>query len=67
MSQVPEKYPGDEQFDPEDRTMSYAKKLMTENQLWRDIRNEAKTNKSLQEALDRAILIYHLSKSNGKK
>lgn len=67
MSQVPEQYPGDDQFDPQDRTMSYARKLMLDNQLWRDIRDEAKENPALQEALDRAILIYHLSKSNGQK
>ncbi len=67
MSQVPEKYPGDEQFDPTDRTMTYARKIMLDNQLWRDIREEAKTNAALQDALDRAILIYHMSKSNGKK
>jgi hypothetical protein len=33
-----------------------------ENQLWHDIRRAAKTNNSLQAALDHAIMIYKLSK-----
>jgi len=36
-----------------------------ENQLWHDIREAAKSNPSLQEALERAIIIYELSKENG--
>lgn len=40
---------------------------MREDQLWGQIRRAAKTNKTLQEALDHAILIYHLSKDHGKK
>jgi hypothetical protein len=40
---------------------------MKEDKLWGDIRREARTNKVLQDALDRAILIYHLSKNNGKE
>lgn len=38
-----------------------------EDRLWGEIRIEARTNKVLQAALDRAILIYHLSKNNGKE
>ena len=38
-----------------------------EDRLWGEIRIEARTNKVLQAALDRAILIYHLSKDHGKK
>lgn len=40
-----------------------------EIRLWRDICQAAKTNTALQEALDRVILLYHLSKDddNGKK
>jgi hypothetical protein len=38
-----------------------------EDQLWGNIRRAAKTNSSLQEALERAIIIYHLSKDNGEK
>lgn len=33
-----------------------------EDKLWGDIRRAAKTNAALQEALDRAIIIYKLSK-----
>ena len=40
---------------------------MKEDKLWGDVRREARTNKVLQDALDRAILIYHLSKNNGKE
>jgi hypothetical protein len=38
-----------------------------EDKLWGDIRRAAKTNSALQEALERAIIIYHLSKDNGQK
>ena len=33
-----------------------------ENKLWGEIRREAKVNPALQKALDRAIMIYRLSK-----
>jgi hypothetical protein len=35
-----------------------------ENQLWYDIRKAAKTNTSLQSALEQCIIIYKLSKEN---
>ena len=35
---------------------------MRENKMWGEIRREAKTNPALQKALDRAILVYRLSK-----
>jgi len=35
---------------------------MEEELLWREIRDAAKTNSTLQEALDHAIMIYKLSK-----
>ena len=37
-----------------------------EDKLWGDIRREAKTNPTLQKALDRAIMIYKLSKDKIK-
>ena len=37
-----------------------------EDKLWGDIRREAKTNLTLQKALDRAIMIYKLSKDKIK-
>jgi hypothetical protein len=33
-----------------------------ENKMWGEIHREAKTNPALQKALDRAIMIYRLSK-----
>lgn len=39
---------------------------MLEDKLWGDIRRAAKTNASLQEALDRVKLLYHLSKEDAK-
>ena len=38
-----------------------------EDQLWGEIRRAAKTNKTLQDALERVIIIYQLSKDNGTK
>jgi hypothetical protein len=38
-----------------------------EAKLWGDIRRAAKTNKALQTAIDNVIIMYHLSKDNGKK
>lgn len=38
-----------------------------ESLLWREIRKVAKTNPALQNALDQCIMLYHLSKENGKK
>lgn len=37
---------------------------MREDALWGEIRRSAKTNPALQHALDRAILIYRLSKDD---
>jgi len=37
---------------------------MKEDQLWEDIRSAAKTNKSLQKALERVKMLYRLSKDN---
>lgn len=38
-----------------------------ENQLWHEIRVAALTNPALQDVLDRAKILYHLGKNNGKK
>ena len=38
-----------------------------EDKLWGEIRRAAKTNTALHEVLERAILVYHLSKDHGKK
>ena len=34
--------------------------------VWKDIIKESRTNPTLQEAIERVIIIYHLSKDNGK-
>lgn len=39
---------------------------MKEDKLWGNIRRAASTNPALQDALDRAIIIYNLSKQNGQ-
>ena len=40
---------------------------LREKKLWDEIRRAAKSNQILQEALDRAIMIYHLSQKNNAK
>jgi hypothetical protein len=45
-----------------------AKSLIDEledQKLWGELRRTAKTNPLLRDALDRAIMIYHLSKNDG--
>ena len=37
-----------------------------EDQMWGEIRRMAKTNPTLQDALNRAIMIYQLSKADKK-
>ena len=39
-------------------------KHMLEDKMWGEIRRAARTNPTLQDALDRAIMIYQLSKTN---
>ena len=36
---------------------------LMEDKLWGDIRRAARTNPALQDALERAIMIYHLTKT----
>lgn len=38
---------------------------LQEDKLWGEIRRAARTNPALQEVLDRAIIIYQLSRQNG--
>jgi hypothetical protein len=35
--------------------------------VWKDIIKESRTNPTLQEAVDRVKILYHLSKDNGEK
>jgi hypothetical protein len=39
---------------------------LMDSKMWGEIRREAKNNPLLQDALDRAIIIYHLSKKNAE-
>lgn len=43
----------------------YERFLKDELRLWEDIVRAGRTNENLQSALERAKLIYHLSKDNG--
>lgn len=49
-----------------DYSQSYdsTREHMMDNKFWGDLRREAQTNVALQRALDRAIMIYRLSKDN---
>ena len=38
-----------------------------DDKLWGEIRRASRTNRVLHEALERAKIIYHLSKDHGKK
>lgn len=40
---------------------------LKERELWGKIHRASKTNLLLREALDRAIMLYHLSEKDGKK
>ena len=40
---------------------------LKEDKLWGEIRRAAKSNPLLQDALERAIMIYHLGRNNGKE
>ena len=40
---------------------------LREQKLWGNIHRAAKSNPVLQEALERVIMIYHLSEQDGKK
>jgi hypothetical protein len=40
---------------------------LREQKLWGEIHRAAKTNPLLKDALDRAIMIYHLGKKDGKE
>jgi hypothetical protein len=49
-------------FDPRTSDGRPLREHILEDKLWGEIRREAKTNITLQKALDRAIMIYRLSK-----
>lgn len=47
-------------------TMSEAVRHMLEDRLWRHIREAAKDNPALQDALEQALIIYELSRKNNE-
>jgi hypothetical protein len=61
------KYEMEDKPDPRTHDGRPLREHMLEDKLWGNIRRAAKTNSALQEALERAIIIYHLSKDNGQK
>jgi hypothetical protein len=52
----------DLKYDPRTGTGRPLYEEIQESKLWGEIRREARTNITLQKALDRAIMIYRLSK-----
>jgi hypothetical protein len=52
----------DDKPDPRTNDGRPLRDHILENKMWGDIRREAKANPALQKALDRAIIIYKLSK-----
>lgn len=55
------------QYDPiTGHRLPENKNELDDHMIWNDIRREAKSNTALQKALERAILIYKLSKDYGK-
>jgi hypothetical protein len=50
----------------ESQQVREVRKACDDMRLWQDICRAAKTNAALQEAIDRVILLYHLSKEDGK-
>lgn len=45
----------------------YERYLKDELQLWKEIVRAGRTNPALQQALERAKIIYHLGKTDGKE
>ena len=56
------KYEMEDKPDPRTNDGRPLHEHLQESKLWGEIRREAKTNITLQRALDRAIMIYRLSK-----
>ena len=54
----------DQKYDPRTTDGRPLREHLLEDKLWGNIRRAACTNPALQDALDRAIMIYNLSKTN---
>jgi hypothetical protein len=55
-------YQYENKIDPRTKDGRPLYEHLREDKMWGEIRREAKTNPALQKALDRAILVYRLSK-----
>jgi hypothetical protein len=67
---VEERMPIGWDWIPEDnpsRVRGASRESILENQLWYNIRQAAKTNPALHEALNRVKMLYYLSKNNGQE
>jgi hypothetical protein len=53
-----------QKYDPRTTDGRPLREHLLEDKLWGNIRRAAQTNPALQDALDRAIMIYNLSKTN---
>lgn len=53
-------------FDPRTSDGRPLHDHLMDSKMWGEIRQAARTNPTLQEAIERVIIIYHLSKDNGK-
>ena len=56
----------DPTFDPRTNDGRPLSEHIMDAKMWGEIRRAARTNSTLQEAIERVIIIYHLSKDNGK-
>jgi hypothetical protein len=52
-----------QEYDPRTHDGRPLHDHIMDSKLWDNIRRAAKTNPALQDALDRAIMIYHLTKT----
>ena len=50
-------------YDPRTATGRPLREEIQESKLWGDIRRAARTNPALQDILDHAIMIYHLTRT----
>jgi hypothetical protein len=61
------KYEMEDKSDPRTSDGRPLIEHIREDKLWGEIRRASRTNTVLHEALERAKIIYHLSKDHGKK
>ena len=58
--------PTNPEFDPRTSDGNTLHEQLLEDKLWANLRRATKTNPTLQDAINRAIEIYHLSKRNDR-